>query len=230
MERKNRADMKIGDKDRIIQLISENMKPEKVDEAVALTEQVATSFKALHDRLVTFDANLFAYIAHRLGEEDLEELNRKLCYEAYTEGPDAWVNVMKDMTPEERAQFLIESSWRPHGFTDYDVIEDDEKFDLVLHKCTAQGVPGVPLTKEWTTRKAYPWSQNKVGYPYICIHATYLNWIMKEAGIPFYAVPPTYNDDGTPAGDTACHWIAYKKMEYVPTDNPMPPEYKNASK
>ncbi|MFC1964523.1 hypothetical protein ACFLWG_00755 [Chloroflexota bacterium] len=63
----------------------------------------------------------------------------------------------------------------------------------------------------------------------ICLAENRLEVTTEEAGIPFRIVAPTYNDDGTPIGDPACHYIVYKKLEYVPKDNPMPPEYRKLS-
>lgn len=229
MERKKRDDMKLVDEQRLINIIKENIKPEKVDEAVALTNKIVQSFRPLHDRLITFCGYLFAYIAHNFGEDRMEEVNREICTPMFRDAPDSWANIMKKMTPEEMARFIVENSWSPHGFV-FDVFEDDEKFDLVAYKCTAQGVPeGTLLTAEWTTRKAYSWSQNKKGFPYACVHASYLNWISEEARIPFRIVPPIYNDDGTPTGDPTCHYIIYKNLEYMPKGLPMPPEYKKLS-
>jgi len=59
-------------------------------------------------------------------------------------------------------------------------------------------------------KKAYPWSFNRVGFPYYCAHAYFLNELFKELGLKIKIEYGRQYDDKGNKIDEPCKYIVYK--------------------
>ncbi|UCB49489.1 MAG: hypothetical protein JSW56_00870 [Deltaproteobacteria bacterium] len=60
------------------------------------------------------------------------------------------------------------------------------------------------------TKKAYPWSFNRIGFPYYCAHATFFNELWKDLGITAQLQWGRQYDDQGNKIDEPCKYIIYK--------------------
>jgi hypothetical protein len=69
---------------------------------------------------------------------------------------------------------------------------------------------GIAKRQGAITKKAYPWSFNRVGLPYYCAHAYFLNELFKELGIHVkIEYGRQYDDQGNKINEP-CNYYVYK--------------------
>jgi len=199
---KRRDDLAVGPREKAIEAV----KAGKKEEAIKYIEELYESFKPLHDRYSEWIQFLLTFIAERLGEEVVNEALRGITYAIYK---DRWVDMFKNMSPEEVTKMfcLVHKS----HYSDFYVEEDDEKFVLVLPYCGSGG----RMQKEGkagSTGKAYPWSFDQEGVSYYCCHEAVFNQVFEELGFGTmkFEYCPQFDKEGKPTGGV-CRCVIYKK-------------------
>jgi hypothetical protein len=128
-------------------------------------------------------------------------LNRGL--EAFTLARGCWVAHSCSGAGEHGGAFRLE--------------EDDERFTFVLDPCGSGGRLWRKRRYEppfdfALTERSYPWSYNRKGYPYYCVHCFFMNELLPYHHLGFTnwpVEPPEYPMD-------VCRWHLYKDRYAVP--------------
>lgn len=84
---------------------------------------------------------------------------------------------------------------------------------MVITGCNARGRlmrDGMAKRQNAITKKAYPWSFNRIGFPYYCAHATFFNELWKDLGITAQLQWGRQYDDQGNKIDEPCKYIIYK--------------------
>jgi hypothetical protein len=191
-------------------------------EALGLCEELRGERILLHDFFAEACTALWSWTGGELGEKRLEDMftsvfeqsaRRQMYtlldndlyrgYEAFILNRDGWVAHSCSGAGEHGGAFRLE--------------EDDEKFTFVMDPCGSGGrlwrkgryepPDGFALTAE-----AFPWSYNRQGFPYYCLHCSFLNEILpcRHMGINNWPVDPPAEP-----GDV-CKWHLYKDRKAVP--------------
>lgn len=198
----SRNDFLIGPKERAIEAIRTG----KTEEAIEYLNSLDELRHSLHDRYCNTSSFLQGLVAEDRGEEWLEELNRIL-YEPYRSRFEAW----KDISVERRVE-LVCNIHRTH-YSEFNVEEDDKKFVVAITACNAGGRlmrDGIARQQKAITKKAHPWSFNKVGFPYYCVHVSVFNRLWKELGINIEVQWGKQYDDRGKSINEPCKYIVYK--------------------
>jgi hypothetical protein len=204
--------------DRIIGSIREN----KIDKAVVLCDLLREERIIIHDFFADACTALYTWIGRNLGEErlkdmftfSLEQSARRQIYdivdpalkrglEAFTLARGCWVAHSCSGAGEHGGAFRLE--------------EDDEKFTFVLDPCGSGGrlrrkrryEPPLAFAR---TERSYPWSYNRKGFPYYCVHCSFMNELLPYTHLGFInwpVDPPEHAMD-------VCRWHLYKDRSAVP--------------
>ncbi len=205
--------------DRIIKHIQQK----EIEEALAICEEMKKSRIVLHDFFADSCTVLWSWIGDQLGEEIIEDLFRYI-FEQSARRQIYSLAILFRMYLPNTISLLAESGWRSHSCFGYgehpaqfSITEDEEKFTFHLHPC-ASGVRlflrGMyePGRGGKLTEKAYPWTFNRKGFPYYCIHSAFLNEILPYETFG-YLMWPT-DEPQEPAGP--CRWHIYKDPNDIP--------------
>jgi hypothetical protein len=117
------------------------------------------------------------------------------------------------MSIDQRVEGICNSQ-RAH-YSEFHVEEDGEKFVVLITGCNAGGRlirDGIAKRQNAITKKAYPWSFNRVGFPYYCAHAYFLNELFRELGIKVKIEYGRQYDDQENKIDEPCKYIVYKQI------------------
>ncbi len=204
--------------DRIISCIDQK----KLHQALSLTEEMRNSRILLHDFFADSCTILWSWVGEQMGEEILEDMFRYIFAQSarrqYFDAAPA--QVLPHLTV-----FLLAKSWRAHSCFGvgefpgkFSITEDHEKFTFHLHPC---GSGSRLWQKGWyepgrggrVSEKAWPWTYNRKGFPYYCIHCPFLNEILPfESGYNnlLWPVDPLAMPDGE------CAWQVYKNSDLIP--------------
>jgi len=200
---KRRDDLNIGPKEKAIQAIRAG----KTEEALKYLDEVSEQFHHLND-LYSNDINrAFALLSAACGEERLKDFIREDTLKAFPAAYASW----KNMTPEEKVRGIC-AVHRAH-YSEFHVEEDDEKFTVAITGCNAGGRllrDGIAQKEGSVTKKAYPWSFNVAGFPYYCIHASYINEVFSSLGLKMEIKWGRQYDDQGRQIDEPCRYIIYK--------------------
>jgi len=192
------------------------------DRAVALCEDLRGERIVLHDLFADMTTALFTWVGQNLGEETLPDMFT-YCFENSARRP-IFDLMDLDMDRGLEAELLVRGSWVAHSCSGagehpgaFRLEEDDEKFTFTMDPCGSggrlwrRGRYGSPYDFA-TTSRAYPWSFNREGLPYYCIHCSFMNesMPMQYLGFPIWPVDPPED-----AGDV-CRWYVYKDKWGVP--------------
>ena len=200
---KSRDDFLIGPKEKAEEAIKKGNK----EDALKYLNEVYEQFHRLHDSYGTTQDFFMGALAEIKGEEWLMELDRKRVYENFYE----MFKPLRDKTPEDRAKAIC-GNMRAH-YTEFHVEEDDEKFTVAATGCNAGGRllrDGIAVRNNTVTKKAYPWSYNRTGFPYYCIHSFFFNEIFKELGLNMEIQWGKQYDDKGNKIDEPCRYVIYK--------------------
>ena len=198
-----RDDFLIGSKEKA----AEAIKSGNTEEALRYLNDVYEQFHRRHDSYCDKSSFYEGLLAEAHGEEWLEELNRSRVTEEYRPIFERF----KNMTPEQRVGTIC--NWMRAHYSEFYVEEDDEKFVVALTGCNAGGRlmrDGIAKRQKSVTRKAYPWSFNRVGFPYYCVHVYIFNELWKELGIHMEVQWGRQYDDLGNKIDEPCKYIVYK--------------------
>jgi hypothetical protein len=198
-----RDDFLIGPKEKAVEAI----KAGKTKEALGYLNEVYEQFHALHDAYTNDISLLEGTLAQAQGDKWYEAFERKKVIELL--GPK--YERYKGMSAEQKVAAIC-NSMRAH-FSEFHVEEDDEKFVVAMTGCNAGGRlvrDGIAKRQGAITKKAYPWSFNRVGFPYYCAHAYFLNELFKELGIKVkIEYGSQYDDQGNKINEP-CKYYVYK--------------------
>ena len=198
-----RDDFLIGPKERAIEAI----KAGKAEEALGYLNDVYEQFHALHDAYSNHISLLQGTLAKLQGDEWYETFDRNMVFELFRPRYER----LRDISVEERVKAIC-SNHRAH-YSEFYVEEDNEKFVVVIPGCNAGGRlirDGIAKRQDAITKKAYPWSFKRAGFPYYCCHAYFLNELLKELGIPIEVQWGRQYDDQGNRIDEPCKYIVYK--------------------
>ncbi|OYT54614.1 MAG: hypothetical protein B6U77_02560 [Candidatus Hecatellales archaeon ex4484_218] len=204
---KRRDDLLVTLKDKVVEAI----KAGKKDEAITLVQELYEKFKPLHDRYCDWINLLFVYIAKKLGEEAVKDATEMLVTKIYP----PMFEQLKKLSYEQLVNAVVELH-KAH-YSKFYVVEDEEKTVIVVTGCNSgggrilrDGLPQLPR-KEGLTKKAWPWSFNKEGFPYYCVHAYFFNKLFKQLGLNIEVQwGKMYDEKGNPI-DESCKYVIYKK-------------------
>ena len=199
----SREDFLIGPKEKAVEAI----KAGRTEEALRYLDDVHEQFHKLHDAYCNHLSLLMGTLADLQGEEWYEAFDHKTITDLFTAKYSRW----KDMSPEQIVEDICNSQ-RAH-FSEFHVEEDDEKFVVAITGCGAGGRlvrDGIAKQQNAVTKKAHPWSFNRVGFPYYCTHGYVLNDLWKKLGLKAELQwGPQYDDQGNKV-DKPCKYIVYK--------------------
>jgi hypothetical protein len=198
-----RDDFLIGPNEKAVEAIKEG----KTEEALSYLNDVYEQFHALHDAYSNHISLLERTLAKTQGDKWYEAFERKTIFDSFRPKYERY----KEMSAEQRVAAIC-NSMRAH-YSEFHVEEDGEKFVVVITGCGAGGRlirDGISKRLDAITKKAYPWSFNRVGFPYYCAHAYFLNELFKELGIKIKIEYGGQYDDKGNKIDEPCKYIVYK--------------------
>jgi hypothetical protein len=198
-----RDDFLIGPKEKAVEAIE----AVKTGEALSYLNDVYEQFHALHDAFSNHISLLEGTLAKTQGDKWYEAFERKTIFGSFRPKYERY----KDMSVEQRVEAIC-NSMRAH-YSEFHVEEDAEKFVVVITGCGAGGRlirDGIAKRQNAMTKKAYPWSFNRVGFPYYCAHAYFLNELFKELGLRIKIEYGRQYDDKGNKIDEPCKYIVYK--------------------
>jgi len=198
-----RDDFLTGPKEKAVEAI----KAGKTKEALEYLNEVYEQFHALHDAYSNDISLLEGTLAQALGDKGYEAFERKKIFELLAPKYERY----KGMSAEQRVAAIC-NSMRAH-YSEFHVEEDDEKFVVAMTGCNAGGRlvrDGIAKRQNAVTKKAYPWSFDRVGFPYYCAHAYFLNELFKELAINVkIEYGRQYDDQGNKINEL-CKYHVYK--------------------
>jgi len=198
-----RDDFLVGPKEKAVEAI----KAGRTQEALGYLNDVNEQFHKLHDAYSNHLSLLFGTLVETQGDKWYEAFDRKTVFELFRAKYERW----RAMSPGQRVEDIC-SSQRAH-YSEFHVEEDDEKFVVVITGCGAGGRlvrDGIAKRQNAVTRKAYPWSFNKVSFPYYCSHGYVLNELWKELGLNVELQWGRQYDNQGNRIDEPCKYIVYK--------------------
>jgi hypothetical protein len=198
-----RDDFLKGPKEKAVEAI----KAGRTEEALGYLGDVYEQFHKLHDAYCNHLSLLQGTLIETQGDKWYEAFDRKTVFELFYSKYERW----RRMTPEQRVEDIC-NSHRAH-YSEFHIEEDDEKFVVVITGCGAGGRlvrDGVAKRQNAVTKRAYPWSFNKVGFPYYCSHGYFLNELWKELGIKAELQWGRQYDDQRNQIDEPCKYVMYK--------------------
>ncbi|WP_420582302.1 hypothetical protein [Reichenbachiella sp.] len=203
-------------------LAYEAMQKGDLEEAKRITEYARLEWEVVHDMFTNWAWSFFTYIADNFGEDELEKAYRSILGSYYK---DRYDKVMSQDV-ETQLQLTIEGLrghlMGPDRQGDIEVIEDEEKYTLVLDSCGSGGVArqrvdrGEVKTPEvfGCTKKEQPWSWGKKDISYYCTHCTMVNEILSIENYGHPMRVTEYNPDS----EAPCKWLVYKDPKKVPAE------------
>lgn len=185
--------------------------------ACARIETMRVRVAAVHDQLVWWIQHLLADIAQRHGEEAVRDVVVRTYDELWRDRYAGW----PQMPPLERLQISVEgmrghlSGPRHRG--DVGLIEEDDRFTMVLDPCGSCGVlrrgdpdSGRPGCSPAGTQTPHEWSWNRAGVGWYAVHSPIvMEWLQARQGLP--PMRPLEGCDS----DGPCRWFIYKDPQAV---------------
>ncbi len=198
-----RDDFLVGPKEKAVEAIKEG----NTEQALSYLNDVYKQFHALHDAYSNHISLLERTLAKTQGDEWYEAFERKTIFESFRPKYEYY----KNMSAEQQVEAIC-NSMRAH-YSEFHVEEDVSKLVVVITGCGAGGRlirDGVAKRQDAITKKAYPWSFNRVGFPYYCAHAYFLNELFKELGVKIRIEYGGQYDDKGNQIDEPCKYIVDK--------------------
>jgi len=189
------------------QKAAEAIKEGKTEEALGYLEEVHEQFRLMHDSLINWVSASYGKLAEAYGEEWLVNFTREVFFEEW--GPV--FEKFKEMTPEERLKTML-AAFRAN-YHEFGVEEDDEKYIVKITGCGNGGRlvrDGIAKRQNAVTKKACPWSFNRVGFPYYCMHANDFMALWDKFGVKIKILWGRQYDDEGKKIDDPCTYHIYK--------------------
>jgi len=158
--------------------------------ALAAIDEILAEEKPIHDLYGDMASSFLTFISERLGEEAVEEAWR---YAA----EDVWTPLFMSFKEQGNVEGLagVFAAFLTSHRYDFEVWEDEEKWTFAVNWCSSgermlvEGKvadnPGDPNGHHrfGATKKAYPWSFDRVGLPYYDVHsAVWMRILPQEWG------------------------------------------------
>jgi hypothetical protein len=192
-----------GAKDRAAKAIKEG----KTEEALKYVEELSEQGHGLHNLLIDWVSASYGKLAEFKGEEWLVDFTRKFISDETGALFEAWGK----MTPQEALKGWL-ALYRA-CYHEFDVEEDDEKYIIKIHGCGNAGrlmKEGIAKSQNAVTTKPHPWSFNRVGFPYYCIHVNPFMELADKYGFKMkVSWGQQYDDKGNKINDP-CVYHIYK--------------------
>jgi hypothetical protein len=202
--------------DRIIKCI----RLKKFDDAISLCNEMKESQVMLHDFFADSCTVLWSWIGENLGENTVEEMFRYV----FEQTARRQTFELADSLSPGLAILTLAKIWRSHSCFEagecpgkFRITEDNEKFTFYLDPC---GSGGRLWRKGWyessrggkVSEKGRPWTFNRQGFPYYCIHCSFLNEILpyEVVGYPLVPIDPLKDPEDV------CTWYVYKSPHMIP--------------
>jgi len=207
-----------------IDKIKEAIRKGQHQEAIDLVDYLLPEGKALHDLYTDWTYMMLSFIADRLGEEAVPEVlrySRSLLSFTAFQPPKGLTQVE---IVQWSSEFMRSHRSGPGERGDIIIREDDEKYEMTFHPCGSGGrmrrkgeldnIPprtGPPFNLG-RTKKPYPWSWDKAGVPYYCIHCCLWGEIIPIENQGYPARITEFKDDPK----EPCSFIFYKSPDLIP--------------
>lgn len=192
-------------------------------EAIALTEEMKRSRIVLHDFFADSCTVLWSWAGDHLGEAIIADMFRYIFEQSARRQIYSLAPLLR-IYARNTISLLAESGWRSHccfGHGEYparfSITEDDEKFTFHLHPCASGArlwLRGLyePGRGGKLSEQAHPWTFHQKGFPYYCIHSSFLNEIVPYETFGYLLWP---TDEPKAPGET-CKWHIYKDPNDIP--------------
>lgn len=192
--------------------------------ALKLVDYIMIEGKSLHDGFCDWAYADLDYVAKKFGEEEVPLMLRH-AYGILTK------SVYK-FTPGTTLEDLILRSAEmnrshragPRETGHLDISEEEDRYIISLNPCGSGGrmrrtgeMDGIPPRSGppfnlGTTSKPYPWSWNKAGVPYYCVHCCVWNEQLSIEAVGYPIRVTGYCDDP----EKPCAFIYYKDPDLIP--------------
>lgn len=184
------------------------LKAGSTEEALEYLEEVHNQFRNLHDAYCNHLSLTQGLLASVKGDDWFATFTRDLIYEGYRSRFERW----KNMSAEQRVEAVCAMQRAHYG--KFHVEEDEEKFSICITECNAGGRlmrDGIAKRQDAITKKSFPWSFNRTGFPYYCAHAYFFNELWDELSIKARVEwGRQYDEDGNRV-DEPCKYIIGKE-------------------
>jgi len=186
-------------------LVRKAVKAGKINEALEFINYGCFEAKQMHDILAEFPDIALTHIAKCCGEEEIIKVLRKRYYDRTK------IFILTIKNSKEALQRLVEQQ-RAH-FSEFTVVEESDRYVVRTDPCGSGGrlrrIKQVGITK-----KAYPWSWNKIGIPYYCCHCCVYFEILP---IELRGYPIRVHEITERLEDPCIHYY-YKSPELIPDE------------
>jgi hypothetical protein len=202
--------------------IAGHIRKKEIDRALSVCHEMRESRILLHDYFADSCTVLWSWIGDRLGEDSIEKMFRSIFKQS---AERQYYDVAGAQVIPHLTVYLLAKSWRAHSCfgagpypAKFRITEDHEKFTFHLEPCAS----GARLWKKgWygegkggrVSESEHPWTYNRKGFPYYCIHCPFLNEILPYEsgyGMIMWPVDPLENPEDS------CAWHVYKDPCNVP--------------
>lgn len=208
------GELGVGTPRRIDELIDAG----RPDEAKAMVQYMRKEFEVVHDIYARYVQDLVAFIAERLGEDQVEE--------AYRASLAGWFrqryDVYNQLTLEEQVRVTAEGMRchldGPERQGDFEIVEEPERFVFKWDPCGSGGVLRRKAAAEGrelaSAKEAHDWTWGKKGVCLYCAHCSLVNEILP---IEHYGHPGRITEYPENPGDP-CVWYIYKNPDDIPEE------------
>jgi len=186
-------------------LVRKAVKAGKVNKALEFINYGCFEAKQMHDILAEFPDISLKHIADCGGEEEIAKVLRKRYYNRAKN----FISTIK--SPREALQRLVEQQ-RAH-FSKFTVVEEPDRYVVRTDPCGSGGRLR-RIKQVGVTKKAYPWSWNKIGIPYYCCHCCVYFEILP---IELRGYPIRVHEITERPEDPCIHYY-YKSPELIPEE------------
>lgn len=192
------------------------------DEAKRIIEYARLEWQIVHDMYANWSWSFFTYIADHYGEEELEKAMRSVLGSYYKARYD------KVMASDVKTQIQLSVEglrghlMGPGRQGEIEVVEEPERYKLVLNPCSSGGVArqrvesGNEPNPELFgfSEKAHSWTWGKERVCLYCAHCAMVNEVM---AIENYGHPMRVTEYPEKAEDP-CVWYIYKDPAKIPAE------------
>lgn len=206
----------------VIKRIARAIRRGEDGKALSLCDDLKEERILLHDFFADTCTALFTWVASNLGEERLYDMFVFIFEQSARRQIFDLLNM--DINRGLEAALLVRGGWVAHSCSGagehggaFRLEEDDEKFTFIMDPCGSGGRLWrkgryQPPFDFAVTSRAYPWTFDREGFPYYCVHCPFLNELLpiRYLGFPTWPVdPPAHAMD-------ECRWYVYKDKWAVP--------------
>ncbi len=187
-------------------LLREAIEAGNKEEALEILEYSFTNYRGLIDSLTLFRQMALTKIA-AYDESQVEKIHRA----RFTPFVKNWMETTPGVV--ESLQRFTES-FRGIGMSDFKVIEEPDRYVIVLEPCGTGGRMRRAGNAKDGTKKGYDWSWGKRGVPYYCTHCCTFQEILPIEARGYPICVTDFNEDAS----KPCRHLYYKRPELIPDE------------